>query len=72
MFYSHELGFRKPNINAFKEVITRSHAELDSTLFIDDTQRHINAASALGIQTHWLQKNEDICQLFNENPLLIV
>ncbi|MBK7130237.1 MAG: HAD family phosphatase [Crocinitomicaceae bacterium] len=61
-YYSHIVGRRKPNADAFLKVIDDHKLTIDSTLFIDDSIQHIEGARQLGLQTIHLV-SEDICNL---------
>lgn len=62
-YYSHLLGLRKPNIEAFQKILDNHQLIPEQTLFIDDSIQHIEGAQKLGIHTHHLV-NQDICELF--------
>lgn len=66
VYLSHELKMKKPDTEIFKTVLDREGMKASETLFIDDTEKHIRSAAALGINTYWLQE-KDIVDLFNEN-----
>jgi len=52
---SFEMGIRKPQVEIFQRVLSENGLTPSETLFIDDTQEHINAAKGLGIQTIHLE-----------------
>lgn len=62
-YFSHIAGKRKPNADAFLQVIEDHDLTPERTLFIDDSIQHIEGAKKLGIQTIHLV-NSDICDLF--------
>jgi len=62
-YYSHLIGKRKPNTDGFKQIITENNLTPNKTLFIDDSQQHIEGANKIGLQTFWL-KDKDITELF--------
>lgn len=66
VYYSYELGLRKPNPEIFQLVLNENNFDPTETLFIDDTQEHIESASKLGILTYHLKpsEGETILQLF--------
>lgn len=64
-YFSHDVNMRKPNAEIFEFVLSDVEINASETLFIDDTERHILSAQKLGIQTHHLKDDEDICQLFH-------
>ncbi len=51
IFYSHEIGLRKPNADVFAFVTESQAFNPANTLFIDDSPGHLLGAQALGIQT---------------------
>ncbi|MGB0882303.1 MAG: HAD family hydrolase [Vicingaceae bacterium] len=52
VYYSNEIGFRKPNIDAFEFVLAQNNFKAEETLFIDDSIQHIEGAQKLGIKTY--------------------
>lgn len=60
IYYSHEVGMRKPNAAIFELVLREQELDPTETLFIDDTLQHIEGAQKVGLQTHHLQKGEAI------------
>jgi putative hydrolase of the HAD superfamily len=50
-YYSHQIGYRKPNADAFEFVLEKHALIAAETLFIDDSSPNIETAKALGIQT---------------------
>ncbi len=63
IYYSHEIGFRKPNAEAYEYVLKENNLSPAETLFIDDSVQNINAASALGVQTVLLKEGMGIQDL---------
>lgn len=59
-YYSHLIGMRKPAKATYEFVLHDAHMNAHETFFIDDSLPNIEAASKLGIQTHWLQPGEKI------------
>lgn len=51
VYYSNEIGLRKPNTNAFEYVLTQNNFKAEETLFLDDSVQHIEGAKQLGIKT---------------------
>lgn len=52
VYYSYEVGLRKPNSAIFNLVLSENGLNLSETLFIDDTLEHINSARELGLLTY--------------------
>jgi len=63
VYYSHEIGMRKPESRVFKLVLTENNLSSSEVLFIDDSIQHIESAQKLGIKTYHLSNNEDISTL---------
>lgn len=62
-YYSHLVGKRKPNADAFQLVLNEQGLKANETLFIDDSIQHIEGAKELGLQTIHLVDKE-ITELF--------
>ena len=54
LYLSFEIGLRKPDPRIFEYVLQDAGLNPSSTLFIDDSIQHIQAARELGILTHHL------------------
>ena len=67
-YFSHLVGKRKPNAEAFELVLNDFGLNPSRTLFIDDSEQHILGAKQLGIKTYHLV-GEDIIDIFDfPNP----
>ena len=64
VYYSHEIGFRKPNKEAFQLILKENNLKANEVLFIDDSPQHIQGAKKLGIKTYHLKNREEITTLF--------
>ena len=64
VYYSHKIGCRKPNAEAFKIIIEENNLIAEEILFIDDSTQHIEGAKKLGIKTYHLLDDEDVITLF--------
>jgi putative hydrolase of the HAD superfamily len=64
VYYSHEIGFRKPHSEAFRLVLDENNLKEKEVLFIDDSPQHIEGAKELGIHTYHLKDNEEITTVF--------
>lgn len=62
-YFSHLVGKRKPDAEAFQLVLQNHQLQADKVLFIDDSIQHIEGAKIVGLQTYHLQ-DEDISQIF--------
>ncbi len=60
VYYSHEVGLRKPDEAIFRYVLTENGLISSETLFIDDSPQHVVAARAVGLGAIWLQKHQSI------------
>ena len=59
-WYSHKIGYRKPNADIYEYVLKDAGILAEDTLFIDDSINNIEAAQQLGIHTHHLIAGERI------------
>lgn len=66
-YYSHLIGYRKPEKEAYQVILDQNGLKPEHTLFIDDTLPNIDAANALGIQTIHLQAPKTILDIFRKN-----
>ena len=66
VYFSNQIGMRKPNENIFFHVINKNKLDVSKTLFIDDTAQHIKTAKKIGFKTYHLADREDIISLFLE------
>lgn len=60
LFYSYQMGLRKPNAAIFRAVLEAMHYAPAETLFIDDSHQHIETARACGLHTLWLQHPDSL------------
>lgn len=67
VYYSHEVGLRKPDAAIFRHVLTANGLDPAATLFIDDSPQHVAAAQQVGITALWLQPGQAIT---DPSPLL--
>ncbi len=51
LYFSHEVGMRKPEPEIFKLVLNENKLKPEETLFLDDTKANIEAAQKLGINS---------------------
>jgi len=65
VYLSHHIHLRKPNPEVFLYVLNQNGLLAQDTLFIDDSPQHIEAASALGIQTLLLEPGNSILEVFD-------
>jgi FMN phosphatase YigB (HAD superfamily) len=62
-WYSHKLGIRKPNVEAFQKLVEMENLKAEETLFIDDTPINIEGAKLAGLQTILLQPPKTVLDL---------
>lgn len=65
-FYSNEIGFRKPSRESFQEVIRLSGVNPEKTLFIDDSNQNVQAATDSGLKGLWLEPGQKIENLLSD------
>ena len=58
LFLSHEVGFRKPNVDAFRHVCRLMDVLPEQVTFLDDSQENIEGALSAGLNA-FLTKNEE-------------
>jgi len=69
-YLSHEINLRKPDEDIFQFVLNQNNLKAQDTLFIDDTQEHIESAKHSNLQTWHLQAGkEDVVDLFKQKHL---
>lgn len=67
VYFSYEIGIRKPDENAFKYVINNHNLNPKKTFFIDDNKENTEVAAKLGLQVWNIQPGiEDVTQLFDK------
>ena len=70
VYYSFEMGMRKPSADIFNYILKKHDLSPKRTLFIDDKKENTDAAEALGIQVWNLQVGkEDVVYLFEKKIL---
>ncbi|MGX5818058.1 HAD family hydrolase [Chitinophaga lutea] len=63
-YYSHEIGCRKPEKEAYQIILDEQRLRPEETLFIDDTLPNIDGARAVGLQTIHLQPPKTVLDIF--------
>lgn len=58
LYYSHEIGERKPDSVAFEHVLHDSGFNPKKTVLFDDLKENLAAAKKLGIQTEYVERNQ--------------
>lgn len=71
-YLSHEIGYRKPDVEVFEFVLNENNIQPEKLFFVDDTKTHTDTANKLGIHVWNLNPNtDDITELFNKHPHLL-
>ena len=65
VYYSCELGMRKPDEEIFTYVIEVNNLKPQETLFIDDMENNIIGAQSVGLRTVHLSKQDYLTELFD-------
>lgn len=67
VYFSYEIGIRKPDENVFKYLINNHNLNPKKTLFVDDKKENTAVAEKLGFQVWNIQPElEDVTQLFDK------
>jgi len=70
VYFSFEIGMRKPNPEVFKYLINKHELSPKRTLFVDDKKENTDSAAALGFHIWNLQVGkEDVVDLFEKQIL---
>ena len=67
VYFSFEIGMRKPNADVFQYLINKHELSPKHTLFVDDKKENTDSASSLGFHVWNLQVGqEDVVDLFDK------
>jgi putative hydrolase of the HAD superfamily len=70
VYFSFEIGMRKPDDNIYNYVLNKHELSAKRTLFVDDKKENTDAAQSLGIHVWNLQVGkEDVVDLFDKKIL---
>lgn len=70
VFYSYEMGMRKPDPTIFTTIMNKYDLSPKRTLFVDDKKNNTDAAASLGLHVWNLQVGqEDVVDLFDQKQL---
>lgn len=70
VYYSHEMGMRKPDPAIFNHILNKHDLHPKRTLFVDDKKENTDAAASLGIHVWNLHVgSEDVVDLFSKKDL---
>ena len=70
IFFSHEIGLRKPEPEIYEHVINNLNAEPDKILYFDDHIEYLEPAGRLGIKGVCVNSPEDIIEGLEEADIL--
>ena len=59
MYFSYEIGLRKPDLEIYKHLINNHELDPKRTLFVDDKKENTDAAHSLGFNVYNLQVGEE-------------
>lgn len=69
-YLSHEINFRKPDVEIYEFVLSENDLIAEETLFVDDLKENTDSANTLGIHTwNLIPKKDDVTELFSKNKL---
>lgn len=71
VYFSYQIGFRKPDVRIFEHVIKDAGVSPRETLFIDDAFENIEAAEKAGLVGLHLRDGIELTDLFDEKGLLV-
>ena len=66
IYYSNELGIKKPYPSTFIEVCKMNNLNIEETLFIDDSIQHVKGAADAGLMAYHLKPGETITEVMSE------
>ena len=69
VYFSHEMGLEKPDAAIYEAIILENNLKPEETLFIDDSQKNVEAAEVVGLKSvrHPLNAPLDYLKSFLEN-----
>ena len=69
VYFSSEIGNRKPNASCFEMVLSENKLSAAKTLFIDDSIQHVEGAYKIGIKTLIIESGEELVSIFPDTIL---
>ena len=69
VYFSSEIGNRKPNASCFEMVLSENKLSAVKTLFIDDSIQHVEGAYKIGIKTLLIESGEELVSIFPDTIL---
>ena len=64
IYYSHDIGLRKPDIKAYDLILKENNLKASETLFIDDVRKNLIPAQKLSIKTIHYKDKMDLSAIF--------
>lgn len=69
VYFSHIIGIRKPDQEAFKIILKENRLNPKEVLFIDDSLQHIKAAKKLGLNYYHLKFGDELTSIIPDIAL---
>ena len=69
VYFSSEIGNRKPNASCFEMVLSENKLSAAKTLIIDDSIQHVEGAYKIGIKTLLIESGEELVSIFPDTIL---
>ncbi len=63
VFFSSEIGLRKPDEDCFGHVLGSCHVDASEVLFFDDQRENVDAARRLGIRSVHVTRPADVTEV---------
>jgi HAD superfamily hydrolase (TIGR01509 family) len=68
IYYSWQTGFVKPNIEAYKLILSENNLKPEECIYFDDSEENIKTASSLGIKSFIFENAESTRKLLKQTP----
>jgi FMN phosphatase YigB (HAD superfamily) len=69
-YLSHEINFRKPDLEIYEFVLNENNLIANETLFVDDLKENTDSARTLGIHVwNLIPEKEDVTELFAKHKM---
>ena len=65
LYLSHEVGFRKPGADAFKQVCGLMQTDPQQVTFLDDSKENVEGARAAGLTAFLTQGETQVLKVLN-------
>ncbi|MDP3883121.1 MAG: HAD-IA family hydrolase [Candidatus Staskawiczbacteria bacterium] len=63
IYYSWQTGFVKPDLKAYKHLLSENNLKLDECVYFDDSRENIEAAKSLGIKAFLFENIDSIREI---------